>query len=224
MKLHTDPRLTALGILHGTTTRPMGNMRLPKNTHALFNRLNIDEKNVARFKQIHSDKLLTISSLKDIQTTQEADGWIVTGTHLGAAILTADCVPLIVWDETASVIGLAHCGWRGVAQRLPAKTVQQLKNAGAKGKIYAWVGPHIQTCCFEVQDDVAIQFLLDIQERNGKKFVNLNQAILRQLTQEGLSATDIAFDTSCTCCQPEQFFSFRRDHQKDALMTFVYKS
>ena len=228
MMLQIDPRLTALGIFHGTTHRSMGNMRLAENTQRLFTSQNIPEDHIARFKQIHSDILVSVSSLAQLQTLaqqplQEADGWIICGKNIGAAILTADCVPLILWDENAQVIGLSHCGWRGVAAWLAAKTVRQMRAAGAKGEISAWVGPHIQACCFEVQTDVAAQFPRGLQIRDGKQFVDLNQEILYQLSQEGLAKEAIVFSPHCTCCEPENFFSYRRDHTKDALLTFVYK-
>lgn len=228
MNLHTDPRLTALGILHGTTDRCAGNMRLAENTHKLFTAQHIAESCIARFKQTHSDRLIRLSSAAQVKAlqhipVQEADGWILCGNGFGAAILTADCVPLLLWDEQAHLIGLAHCGWRGVAAQLPAKTALQLQKAGAKGKLFAWVGPHIQKCCFEVQNDVAQQFPHSAQIRNGKQFVDLNQEIQRQLLQAGVQKEDISFSAHCTCCEPEHFFSFRRDHQKDALLTFVYK-
>jgi len=228
MNLFTDTRLTALGILHATTPCAMGNMRLPQNTQKLFEQQNIPESHIARFKQIHSDTLVCVSGLSQVQTLLkqpllEADGWIISGTQIGAAILTADCVPLIIWDESAQVMGLSHCGWRGVAAELPAKTARQMRSCGAQGKLSAWVGPHIQVCCFEVQDDVANQFPNAVQVRGNKKFVDLNQEILRQLTQENIAPQDIVFSKHCTCCEPENFFSFRRDHTKDALLTFVYK-
>ena len=228
MNLYTDPRLTALGIVHGTTDRCAGNMRLAENTGALFKIQGIEECHIARFKQIHSDRLLRLSSAAEVRALQripiqEADGWILHGNGLGAAILTADCVPLFMWDETAQVLALAHCGWRAVAAGLPAKTARQLRKAGAEGKLSAWAGPHIQACCFEVQNDVASQFPRGLQKHTGKQFVDLNKEIQYQLLQEGLEEKDIVFSKHCTCCEAEHFFSFRRDHQKDALLSFVYK-
>ncbi len=227
MDLYTDPRLSALGILHGTTHRRLGNMRLTPHTQALFTAQHIPESAIARFKQIHSDKLISVFSAEQASTLStppltEADGWVVQGQAVGAAILTADCTPLIVWDEQTRIVGLSHCGWRAVAAQLPKKTVQSLYQAGAKGPLSAWVGPHIQACCFEVQTDVAEVFPGFVEKRNEKLFVNLSQAILHQLTQEGLTSKNIVFDPHCTCCEPENFFSFRRDHTKDAMLTFVY--
>ena len=228
MTLYTDPRLTALGILHGTTDRQSGNMRLADCTRNLFNTLHLAEEKILRFKQIHSDKLCSACSARQAAALQqpplpEADGWVLTAPGYGAAILTADCTPLFVWDEHGEVLGLSHCGWRGVAAELPVKTVQTMQQHGAKGRLCAWVGPHIQACCFEVQQDTAVYFPQDTRTRQGKLFVDLNQAILRQLTQNGLHPDDIVFSAHCTCCEPDRFFSYRRDHTKDALLSFIYK-
>ncbi len=228
MKIISDPRLLSLGVVHGTTLRSAGNMRLAQNTHALFEQLGIPEENILRFKQIHSDKLVCVSSLAQMRQIQngplpQADGWIIRGGGMGAAILTADCVPLIVWDEKAEVIGLSHCGWRGVAAKLPQKTAQAVLQNGGKGRLSAWAGPHIQSCCFEVQQDVADQFPGCVLHKNGKMYVDLNQEITRQLTAAGLKKEDIRLPYYCTCGDKEKFFSYRRDHTKDALLTFVYR-
>ena len=228
MTLYFSEKLRALGVIHGTTDRHNGNMRLAENTRTLFDGLHIPEEKILRFKQIHSAQIISI--LCDEQATKQvtspladADAWVLGVKGWGSAILTADCVPLIVWDEHADVIGLAHCGWRGVKAELPAKTVHAMKEAGANGVLSAWVGPHIQANSFEVQQDVAVQFPNSVLERESRLFVDLNHAILTQLTEHGLEKKDIEFCLHCTCAEPENFFSFRRDHTKDALLTFVYK-
>ena len=228
MKLISDPRLLALGVVHGTTLRNAGNMRLAQNTRALFDQLNIPEEKILRFKQIHSEKLVCVSSLEQMRQIQngplpEADGWIIRGYGMGAAILTADCVPLIVWDEKAEVVGLAHCGWRGVSAALPRLTAEAVLRNGGKSRLSAWAGPHIQSCCFEVQQDVADLFPGCVLHKNGKLYVDLNQEIARQLTAVGLKKEDIKLPYYCTCGDKEKFFSYRRDHTKDAMLTFVYR-
>lgn len=228
MKIYSDPRLLSLGIVHGTTDRGAGNMRKPENTRALFDALGINERNILRFKQIHSDLLINVSSAAQVRTLQtqpshEADGWILSGRGFGAAILTADCVPLIIWDEKANAVGLAHCGWRGVVAGLPEKTARAVRENGGRGALYAWAGPHIQSCCFEVQQDVAKKFPLCVLHRHGKLYVDLNKEIVRQLHAAGLEEKNIRLPYYCTCGDKENFFSYRRDHTADALLTFVYR-
>lgn len=228
MKIYADPRLLSLGIIHGTPDRSAGNMRLPENTQALFSALNVPEERILRFQQIHSDALVCADGPGQMQQIQQgplpqADGWVISGRGVGAAILTAECVPLILWDEQARVVGLSHCGWRGIAAGLPGKTARQMRALGARGILSAWVGPHIQSCCFEVQQDVAAQFPHALLQKNGKMYVDLNAEIVRQLAREGLKEEDIKRPYYCTCGDRANFFSYRRDHTRDCLLTFVYR-
>ena len=229
MNIYADNRMLSLGLVGGTVSRHAGNMRDLANQAALYGKLNIPEKQILHFRQTHSDRIIRITSDADAlafqnRPEQEADAWIFSCGGWGAAILTADCVPLFLWDETASVFALAHCGWRGVVNQLPYKTASALKEIGAQGTIYGWLGPHIQSCCFEVQQDTASQFSeQSVIHKNGKTFVDLNAEIVLQLQLAGLTAMDIKTPYYCTCGDKENFFSWRRDHIKDSLLSFIYK-
>lgn len=231
MTLFTDPRFKQFGFVGGTVSRHGGNMADLTNQHAVYKQLDILPQNILHFHQVHSANLITISTPADFEKTAhspltDADGWVFcpAPSQCGAAILTADCTPLFVWSADAAAWALSHCGWRGVAAGLPFKTVQALRQAGAKGPFYAWAGPHIQACCFEVQKDVSSQFPKKCLEvRNGKQFINLNTEIRAQLERAGVAGKDIVFDPHCTCCGPENFFSWRRDHVKNLLLSFMYK-
>lgn len=229
MNLFTDPRLKNAGLLGGTAPRTCGNMADLRNQNALYTQLGITPENIVHFHQIHSAKIVTITCEKEarrLSPLTDADAWVFSPTvsGLGASILTADCTPLFVWNEDGSAWALAHCGWRGVVQNLPYKTVQTLQQTGAKGPFYAWAGPHIEACCFEVQEDVSSQFPATCLEiRNDKKYINLNTEIRAQLQQGGLKSEDILFDGHCTCCNENHFFSWRRDHVRNLLLSFIYK-
>ncbi len=230
MKIYSDPRLLSLGIIHGTVSRQAGNMREKTNQEKLFNQLNIPADKILRLHQVHGDTLVTILDNASAQKQQnqpaltQADGWIIRPAGWGASVLTADCVPVFLWDEKAGLNAIVHAGWRGVAQFLPQKAARKMKNLGAKGKLYAYLGPHIQKCCFEVQQDTACQF--DPQcviRQNGKLFVDLTKEIIRQLSQAGLDPKDVYAPDWCTCGNKEQFFSYRRDHLRDVQISFIYK-
>ena len=229
MKIYADNRMLALGLVGGTVSRQAGNMRDLSVQQALYDQLNVPEKQILHFRQTHSSRIIRIASDADAlsfqnQPEQEADAWVFSCGGWGGAILTADCVPLFLWDETARVFALAHCGWRGVVGQLPYQTALALKEAGAQGTVYGWLGPHIQSCCFEVQQDVAAQFSpQSVLQKDGKLFVNLNTEIILQLQLAGLTAADIKTPYYCTCGDKENFFSWRRDHVKDSLLSFIYK-
>ena len=231
MKIFTDKRLLSCGLIGGTLARHSGNMREIANQQTVYKELGIDPAHMLHFHQIHSDKIIFISSAKEAQDCaqkplQDADAWLLSPfpTGWGAAIVTADCVPLFLWDNAGTHAALAHCGWRGVVAGLPGKTARDLLQKAAHTPLNAWLGPHIQTCCFEVQEDVAAQFSdACIIRKDGKIFVDLNVEIKRQLLQAGVSAKNIQAPYYCTCGDQENFFSWRRDHQKNLLLSFIYK-
>lgn len=231
MKIFTDNRLLRAGLIGGTLTRHSGNMREIPNQESAFKELGINPARMLHFHQTHSDTIVSVSSDTEAQSLLkgplvDADAWLLSPfpTGWGAAIVTADCVPLFLWDDTATHVALAHCGWRGVAQGLPGKTARALLQASAHARLNAWLGPHIQACCFEVQEDVAAQFpAACVQRSNGKIHVDLTAEIKRQLTQAGVCGERIQAPHYCTCGDAENFFSWRRDHQKNLLLSFIYK-
>lgn len=229
MTIYTDNRMLAAGLVGGTVSRHSGDMKDPSAQQTIYQQLGIAPEKILHFHQTHSDTLLHISNGQQADTLKQAplhdaDGWVFNTAGWGGAILTADCVPLFLWDEKAAVFALAHCGWKGVVKRLPFKTARALQRAGACGAIYGWLGPHIQDCCFEVQEDVAKQFSpSSVREKNGKLFVNLNLEILQQLQEAGLNPTLVKTPYYCTCGDKENFFSWRRDHVRAHLLSFIYK-
>ncbi len=231
MKIYTDKRMLRAKFVGGTLSRHSGNMREPANQTAVFEELGLNPERILHFHQVHSDTLICLSNVKEAQSLatkplQDADSWVLSPCPegWGAAIVTADCVPLFLWDETGTHAALAHCGWRGVVSGLAGKAAKTLLARNPQLRLQAWLGPHIQACCFEVQEDVASQFAPDcIFRKNGKIFVDLNTEIKRQLMQAGIPPANIHAPHYCTCGDKENFFSWRRDHEKNLLLSFIYK-
>lgn len=232
MKIFSDERLINLGIISGTASRETGSGREKENSDKLFSALNIPPQKILGLKQVHGDKIINILNEEDLasyhaQKEHEADGWLLGLKGTGVMILTADCVPLYLWDKQGKFISLCHCGWRGVAALMPAKAAKLLKEkAGPGAELCAYIGPHINACCFEVKEDVASQFDAGcVIRKDGKIFVDLTAEIVRQLKQCGVKIEDIKSPCSCecTCCNKEVFFSYRRDHTKNVLISFAYK-
>ncbi len=231
MKIFTDKRLLTCGLIGGTLSRHSGNMREVENQESVYKKLGLDPAHILHFHQTHSDTIISVSCAKEAQTCaanplQDADAWLLSPMPAGwgAAIVTADCVPLFLWDNTGTYAALAHCGWRGVVQGLAGKTAQALRQKAPHAPLNAWLGPHIQACCFEVQEDVANRFpAACVTRKNGKIWVDLNIEIKRQLTAAGVPAPNIHAPYYCTCGDKENFFSWRRDHQKNLLLSFIYK-
>ena len=226
MKIYTDNRLLSAGFIGGTLSRHSGNMCDLSAQNTIYEQLEIPPQKMAHFHQTHSDRIITISDHKNLPPVtplQDADGWLVTTSGCGAAILTADCVPLFLWDTQSKAFALSHCGWRGIVKKLPFLTAKALLQTGAK-HIQGWLGPHIQSCCFEVQQEVADLFIpKSVLHKNGKIFINLNTEILQQLQEAGLDISQIKTPYYCTYGDKENFFSWRRDHIRQNLLSFIYR-
>ncbi len=230
MKIFTPPALLQAGLIGGTCSRHAGSLKEAADQARVLTPLGIPPQRMLHLHQIHSDVLLSFSSADQCssfsnQPCTDADGWVFAPapTGWGATIITADCVPFFVWAQDGSAWALSHCGWRGVVQQLPLKTIQALQ-ACTRQPLYCWAGPHIQTCCFEVQQDTACQFPPQtIIQRKEKLFVDLNAAIRLQLEQAAMEPERCFFSYDCTCCDKENFFSWRRDHQRNMLLSFIYK-
>lgn len=232
MKIISDEKLLPLGIISGTTTKALGNMRELENQERLFDALALPKANFLRLKQVHGDKVLAVASDADFNkyknAFEEADAWVLTRPGTGVIILTADCAPVFMWSADGEVLGLAHAGWRGACAQLPAKLAKEMQKLTDKD-ILVSTGPHIQKCCFEVQDDVAQVFPGCVTERDGKKFVDLRLELERQLLGAGIKQENITLSgggcgkCGCTCCSEQTFYSYRRTGQRDAIMSFMYK-
>ena len=230
MNIYSDERLINLGIISGTVGRDFGSARDKEIAAKIFESLGIPPSKILGLKQIHSDKIICINSAQDLadyktKEMHEADGWLLSLPQTGVMILTADCVPLYLWSADGKYISLTHCGWRGVVKELPKKAAELIRTKTTE-ELQAYIGPHIRECCFEVKEDVASQFPKEaVIRRENKIFVDLDKAIILQLTAAGIDIKEIRTGCHCQCtsCNKKDFFSYRRDGTKDAQLSFVYK-
>jgi YfiH family protein len=150
--------------------------------------------------------------------TAMADGMVTTAPNIILGILTADCVPILLIDEEAPVVGALHAGWRGVMANIVSAGVIAMESLGARPeRIRAALGPAIGACCFEVDIELARRFESEIggagrhvhREKRRKAFVDLKGLIRDQLTHAGLDAASITDLAICTRCSSDQYFSRR---------------
>lgn len=186
---------------------------------------NMDFNKLVLSKQVHEFNIHTASAsdfgngISKENKFDSVDALITDEPEIPIVTLFADCVPVFFLDKKKGVIALAHSGWRGTAGRISQKTVQKMKNDyGSDPKdILTAIGPSIQEDCFEVGDDVAQIFIdefgADCAVRYGERFhVNMQKAIEKQLTEEGI--TNIDNCGICTCCNSDFLFSHRRTNGK----------
>jgi YfiH family protein len=147
------------------------------------------------------------------------DASIATRHGVACAILTADCLPVLLADVNGHVVGAAHAGWRGLAAGVLANTVAAMRAAGA-GEITAWLGPAIGPGAFEVGEDVRAAFEAALpgeaaaafrphHGNPGKYLADMGLLARRLLEKEGV--TRVHGGTCCTASEAERFYSYRRD-------------
>jgi YfiH family protein len=150
--------------------------------------------------------------------TAVADGMVTSAPKMILGILTADCVPILLIDERARVVGALHAGWRGVSANIASAGVIAMASIGAKPeRIRAALGPAIGACCFEVDIELARRFEAEIddarrhvyRENRRKAFMDLKGLVRDQLMRAGLVADAITDVAICTQCSSGRYFSRR---------------
>ncbi|HEX7285389.1 MAG TPA: peptidoglycan editing factor PgeF [Candidatus Angelobacter sp.] len=109
-------------------------------------------------RQVHSDLVHVVRSLPDANLT--GDGLITCLPRIVLAILTADCLPVLLVDSRNKAVGAFHAGWRGTAARIVEKGVGLMRREfGTRPEdVRAAIGPGIQQCCYEVGEELRTKF------------------------------------------------------------------
>jgi YfiH family protein len=149
----------------------------------------------------------------------EFDGVVSDARGPVLAAFAADCVPLLFADPHARVFGAAHAGWRGTVHGMAPAMVRELAALGAGAeRLRVALGPSIGPCCFEVGDEVVAEFRAALGEVPGlvvagphKPHIDLRVANRRLLERAGVRPEHIDDTPPCTRCNPDRFFSYRRD-------------
>jgi len=159
----------------------------------------------------------------------QADAAWTAERGLGVAVLTADCVPVVVADRAGTVVGVAHGGWRGLVAGVLEALVADMPVAGHE--LLAWIGPAIGPEAFEVGEDVieAIAALdggaaLIVRcarphPAPGKHFVDLFALTGALLERQGVE--DVGGERLCTF-HDERFYSFRREGRTGRMVTLAW--
>jgi YfiH family protein len=152
----------------------------------------------------------------------EGDAIVSRVPGLCVAVVTADCVPILVAEERGQAVAAIHAGWRGLARGvIPSAVVALRRELAPSTRLRAVVGPCIGACCYEIDEPVmaAMQARFRAElgraaRRCGGGHALLDLALLARadLMREGLSPEAIGgFPAACTRCDPDRFHSFRRD-------------
>lgn len=202
-------------------------------THVMDNPLHVRENRKklrtllpsepAWLTQVHGTVIVDAAGLSCVP---EADASFTAAKGAVCAIMTADCLPVLLCDQNGGVVAAAHAGWRSLSAGILEKTVARMRDAGA-GEITAWLGPAIGPDYFEVGEDVRQAFAAQdanafkpIAAPGGKYLVDIYALARARLKRAGVYS--INGGELCTVSDFRRFFSYRRDKITGRMTSLIW--
>jgi hypothetical protein len=189
-----------------------------ENLRRAASALSISAEQIVCPSQVHGDRVWQVSGSRD---PPEADGLFTEERGVSLGILTADCVPILLYDPRRPAVGIVHAGWRGTEKRIAGKAVRKMRDVfGCRPpELLAALGPAVGPCCYVVGDEVARAFLAGDSRTGvflhpqgpGQWKLNLAGINRHQLMEEGVGRKHITILSLCTCCRKDLFFSVRAE-------------
>lgn len=184
--------------------------------------------------QTHSNRVVKAAKTASLP---QADASYTDEPGVVCAVLTADCLPLLVCARDGTKVAAIHAGWRGLLTGVISNTIVAMQTppnpALFKGKdwgeLLVWLGPAIGPDCFEVGTEVRDAFLQKSVafnssfkgQSNGKWLADIYQ--IARIELAGLGIAQVFGGTSCTVTEHERFYSYRRDTQTGRMATLIWR-
>ncbi len=178
---------------------------------------------VVTLKQVHGTQGKILKTRKDLQllASDPADGDYLISTlpGVGIAVISGDCLPIIVYDPHLHIVGIAHAGWLGSVQKIAIVMLEALLShfPVRMDSIRIFLGPSAKACCYTIKEDVinavsAFSFADQVlYQRQNEVFFDLPLFNILQLLEYGISRPAIhTHYSACTICDVS-FCSHRRE-------------
>jgi len=173
-------------------------------------------------EQIHSNRAVQAVTTAPLQ---QADASYTTESGVVCAVMTADCLPLLVCSADGSQVAAIHAGWRGLLAGVIGNTLAAMHNSDP----LVWLGPAIGPDCFEIGAEVRNAFLEKSatfmtafkQKSNDKWLADIYQLARTDLAMLGIDK--VYGGGFCTVTEHERFYSYRRDKQTGRMATLIWR-
>ncbi|HLR64772.1 MAG TPA: peptidoglycan editing factor PgeF [Pseudogracilibacillus sp.] len=189
--------------------------------------------------QTHSDRFYQVMeedkgrgawSIDD--AIEDVDALYTKEADLVLTSFTADCVPLVFYDESTNIIGAIHSGWKGSIQSITEKLFTHLMKEHSlnSDSCHVYIGTCLSQRNFEVDEDVMLLFKqlqyadqwIRYDASRKKYFIDNQQVVKAQCMRSGIKEEHIHIDSTCTM-DSETGFSYREDKQAGRHMTFIMR-
>ncbi len=173
-------------------------------------------------EQVHSNLCVLVEE----EENRTADAAITRSPHHTLAIMTADCLPILLCNQEGTEIAAIHAGWRGLVNGIVENTITKMLSEPTQ--LLAWIGPGICQSCYEVGDEV----LQAYQDRypfatnsflpNEKKKWQVNLPHLAEQILYNMGVFAVYQSKKCTFEQKNEFYSYRREQQTGRMATLIW--
>jgi YfiH family protein len=198
-----------------------------ENRALLARAAGFQEQNVAWLRQVHGVDVVEVTH-QNVNDCPEADASFTREPGLVCAILSADCLPVVMCDQEGSLVGAAHAGWRSLCGGVLENLIAGMNVP--EHKLVAWIGPAIGPDKFEVGPEVRDAFIThhsDAHEaftgdgaRPGHYMADIFKLARQRLEASGVEA--VFGGGLCTVADERRFYSYRRDGQTGRMATLVW--
>jgi YfiH family protein len=194
------------------------------NRKRLAKAIGLGDDGIVWMNQVHGDHLAVVDGPPG-RAIEKTDALVTTTPRLALAVVTADCVPVLLADARAGVVAAVHAGRVGAQIGVVSRTVEVMVNAGAHAEdISVLLGPAVSGRNYEVPEAMAAEVDAALpgsrtKTSRGTPGLDLRAGIARQLTSLGITAIDI--DPRCTV-EDRGLFSHRRDAPTGRLASLVW--
>ncbi|MFZ6014390.1 MAG: peptidoglycan editing factor PgeF [Bacteroidota bacterium] len=191
-----------------------------KNRGTLAQALGIPVEKLYLPSQVHKTRIVNVTAQTSKAELVETDALVTNKKGLCIAVMSADCVPILLYDTKNQAIGAVHSGWRGTVAKILEKTLLQMHVLfGTRGEhVVAGIGPSVSQESYEVGEEVVNEIdqtfgrerELMIAKPNNKANLDLWKANKIQLLEFGVKESAIEISNLCTVKNNHYFFSARK--------------
>ena len=132
---------------------------IQKNLNYISKKMRINSDHLILMHQTHSNKVQEINK-NNFRRTIYSDSIITRMNQIALGVVTADCVPILVFDKKNKIIGCIHAGWKGALKGIIKNTILKMKKFNFRNELYASIGPCIGKKNYEVDNDFFKKFVL----------------------------------------------------------------
>ena len=195
---------------------------IKKNLDYVAQKMGVESGKLILMHQTHSNKVVEIKK-NNYKKKVNADAMITKMKGFALGVVTADCVPIVLYDAKNEIIGCIHAGWKGAFSGIIKNTISKIKKISSGNKIYACIGPCIGKKSYEVDKNFYKIFMAKsknnkiyfLNKNKTKKLFNLRKFVTDRLIKANIKVDQVDRDTFT---EKSNFFSYRRScklKQKD---------